>query len=82
MHRWLLQGEIRRWYLEDVGLPLAASLIVVGLWRWLLPENISPIQTFFVLSIITLTSLGASILAAPIIRRWVAEQYLLRLKNS
>jgi O-antigen/teichoic acid export membrane protein len=28
MHRRLLRGELRRWYLSDVGLPLIASLLV------------------------------------------------------
>ena len=45
MHQRLLPGELRRWYLEDVGLPLGATLFVVLIGRFLLVRGVSPLGT-------------------------------------
>jgi O-antigen/teichoic acid export membrane protein len=34
MHRWLMPGELKGWYLRDVGVPLAACLAVAVPARW------------------------------------------------
>jgi O-antigen/teichoic acid export membrane protein len=36
MHRRLLRDAMRDWYLVDVGRPLAATLLIVSLARWML----------------------------------------------
>jgi O-antigen/teichoic acid export membrane protein len=41
MHRRLLRGEMKRWFVYDTGLPLAAGLSVAILGRLLLPEGLS-----------------------------------------
>jgi O-antigen/teichoic acid export membrane protein len=39
IHRRMLRGELRQWYLVDVGRPLVLSFVVTGLGRWLIPRN-------------------------------------------
>ena len=41
MHRRLLGGEERNWYLQDVAKPLAVVVPIVGLGRALLPADLS-----------------------------------------
>jgi len=42
MHRRLLKGELKNWYLKDVGLPLAATLGVATISILLFPKFASP----------------------------------------
>jgi len=37
--RRVLPGELRRWYLVDVGTPLVLSFALAGLGRWLIPRD-------------------------------------------
>ena len=41
MHGALLAGGRVRWYVEDVGYPLAVSLLIAGVGRWLFPATLS-----------------------------------------
>ena len=43
-HARILPGEARRWFLVDVALPLAVSVMAVGIARWVL--RIDPSQRF------------------------------------
>ncbi len=70
-HRRLLKGEAWRWCLEDIGLPLTAALVPVGLGRWLIHSPLSPIAALACLSAVLLSSLAATSLAASRIRSWL-----------
>lgn len=60
MHRRLLRGELARWYLNDVGWPLVASVGAAAAARFLLP---SPAGTLGVV-VVVCAALAASYLTA------------------
>lgn len=70
MHRRILNGELMKWYAQDIALPLAAALLVCGLSRLLVSVVApSPLQIFFVLGATFTAAVGAASLAAPEVRR-------------
>jgi O-antigen/teichoic acid export membrane protein len=71
MHRRLLRGEGRRWYLEDTGLPLVIVWLVAGAWRWLLPTGGAVTVLLLSLAGAYGCTLVAAALAAPCIRGWL-----------
>jgi len=73
MHRRLLKGDQWRWYREDVGLPLAAALLVVGMGRWLWPGQLPPVLMLACLALVGTLALAAAALAAPQIRGQLLE---------
>jgi O-antigen/teichoic acid export membrane protein len=70
MHRRLLKREQWRWYLEDVGLPLVASVSVIGLGRLLIDQLALPIVMINLIALFAL-ALTLAALAAPLVRTWV-----------
>src|SRR5215207_850914 len=68
MHRRLLKGEQRRWYLEDVGLPLMAALGVVGIGRLLIHNQMTLPMVIFSLMITYTMALVFAMLAASQLR--------------
>lgn len=74
MHRRLLQGEQWRWYIEDVGLPLAAVVTIVGLGRWLICEQMPLSIMMMSLVIIFIVTQLMSILVAQRIRVWIFKR--------
>ena len=63
----------RRWYREDVGLPLAATLATCGLGRWLLPgETSGPLLLLWLAGVASITLLSAA-LAAPQVWKQVTQ---------
>ena len=74
MHRRLLKGEQWRWYFEDVGLPMVATLSVIGIGR-LLIHDLMPLPIILVSLLIVLAlALTSATLAAPQIRIWVFDK--------
>ena len=74
MHRRLLKGEQWRWYFQDVGLPMVATLSVIGLGR-LLIHDLMPLPIILVSLLIVLAlALTSATLAAPQIRVWVFDK--------
>jgi O-antigen/teichoic acid export membrane protein len=75
MHRRLLAGHLREWYMQDVGAPLAAALSVAGLWR--LAAGISDSQGWmlFNLAAVSLLAPLAAAFAAPQIRELIAHHF-------
>jgi O-antigen/teichoic acid export membrane protein len=74
MHRRLLKDEQWRWYFEDVGLPLIASLSVIGTGRLLIQgSNSLPIMLVELMIVFGL-ALTSTALAAPQTRIWVFNQ--------
>ena len=73
-HKYLLHGEARRWFVEDVGFPLAGALLVVGVGRWLIVSPMTPGVAFVSLSVVLFGSLAAAFLAAPQTRLWLTAK--------
>ena len=79
-HRRLLKGEAFRWYTMDVGIPLAGSLVIAGVARWIFPAFESPsrvIPVFLLLLILVLTTLGAA-MCTPATRDFISHSILNR----
>jgi len=71
MHRRLLPDEKYRWYLEDVGAPLAAALLVCVAGRLVFIASDSTLVTALCLIGIWLTAFAMSVLAARRVGRWI-----------
>jgi O-antigen/teichoic acid export membrane protein len=71
MHRRLLKREQWRWYVEDVGLPLAAAFSVIGLGRLLIHDLLPSPVLLLSLMIMFALALGVAAFAASHIRTWV-----------
>jgi O-antigen/teichoic acid export membrane protein len=74
MHRALLSGDGVRWYVEDVGYPLGAALLIAGAGRWLFPATLSRPLTLAALVGVALAALLASLLTAAPIREWLLRR--------
>jgi O-antigen/teichoic acid export membrane protein len=69
-HRRLLRHELTRWLLQDVGPPLAASVVVVGLARRVaISSQLSPLAVLSTLFAVLLAAIAAAVFVAPLIRR-------------
>ena len=71
MHRRLLPGEKYRWYVEDVGAPFVAALLVCVAGRLVFSASDSALVTALCLSGIWLTASAMSALAARRVGRWI-----------
>ncbi len=70
MHRIMLRGELRRWYLEDIGLPLVASLGIAALWKFLPVEVSNPFLVLLKLAVVSITVFAAAAVMTPFTRNW------------
>ena len=66
MHRRLLRGEQRRWYVEDVGLPLAVSLGAAFVYSSVVPRCGTRFQLLIFLLGAGLFTTGSTLLATPV----------------
>lgn len=73
MHRRLLYGHLREWFLVDVGAPLAAALVVAGLWKQAVAFPDQYGWTLFGLGAVSLLAQLAAAVAAPEIRSQIAR---------
>jgi len=73
MHRRLLKGEQWRWYLEDVGLPLAVSLGTALLCLLIMPTGGARVGLLTFLAGTTLFVAGSTFLAVPVTREILIE---------
>jgi O-antigen/teichoic acid export membrane protein len=73
MHRRLLAGQLRRWYLLDLGLPLAASLAACLLTMLAWPAVADDIRGLAWLALSYLLALAAAAAAAPQLRSALAS---------
>jgi O-antigen/teichoic acid export membrane protein len=69
-----LLGELKQWYVTDVGLPLLAILVVAGFGYWLIPKTLPTLQSLLLISLLSLTTFGAAVLSARDVRGWAFEQ--------
>lgn len=68
MHRRLLRTEMGRWYREDVIVPAAAALAVIGIARLLLPAGLDRSLLFVYLAATGFAALAATVVATPATR--------------
>jgi len=71
MHRRLLPQEKWAWYLNDVGAPLAISVLVAGTGRLLMSGPSSQLWTIARLGVISAATLAAAAAVTPVTRQWV-----------
>jgi O-antigen/teichoic acid export membrane protein len=79
----LLKGELRRWYVQDTGLPLLVALLVAAAMRWGLPVPHSDWQAILKVVGASLASLGVVSLMLPVSRQliWKTLAKMLRLRE-
>lgn len=65
MHRRLLPGELRSWFLVDTGLPLIAALAVAGTWKLVVATPAGYSAMLLNLAGVSLCTAMAAVLAAP-----------------
>lgn len=75
MHRRLLVGHMRRWYLQDVGAPLTAAVLVAGAARLLLPVPNGSVPAVAFLFSVGLAALAGSAAVTTVTRRALADVF-------
>lgn len=68
MHRGLLPGHLRQWFVTDVGAPLAAALVVAGLWAMVAGEQNTYTRMLLNLVSVSLLTLLAAASVTPQVR--------------
>jgi O-antigen/teichoic acid export membrane protein len=79
MHRRLLKEEKWRWYLQDVLIPIAASIIVAASGKLFIHASMSQFALLIYLSTISLLTLAITAIVTPVTRRWLFV-YLFKIK--
>ncbi|MBI5017698.1 MAG: oligosaccharide flippase family protein [Deltaproteobacteria bacterium] len=69
LHRYTLVGEQLRWYLRDLGLPLAAAATPLALFRQVFPAALSRPVLFLALGAVWVLATLSAVAAAPDVRR-------------
>ena len=73
-HRRLLRGEIRRWFIEDIGPPTLVAVSTVVLGRWFINSPMRPVTAIVSLSCVLLVALVLATLVTAHMRTWVFIQ--------
>lgn len=77
IHRRLLRGELRHWYMRDVLPPVLAALAVVALAKWLHPSLTRDVAGVAWLAGIGLVALASAAMASPgtrgLLVRWLSQ---------
>ena len=76
MHRRLLTTEKWRWYWQDVGLPLVASLTIAGLGRLLVGAQDSLFMIVISLFLVSISTLAVAAMVTPTTRIWLFDEIL------
>jgi O-antigen/teichoic acid export membrane protein len=76
MQRYLLRGELRRWYVEDIGLPLVAALPMAILGKWLIGPHLATAKLIVSLAILSLATATAAVFASKYTRGWLVTRIL------
>lgn len=73
MHRRLLRGELRRWYIYDIMPPLFAATIVGEGWRWISPPVPGGVIGWLMLAFEGCVMLTAASIASPSVRQRLSQ---------
>jgi O-antigen/teichoic acid export membrane protein len=82
-HRRLLKGEAFRWFTKDVGIPLAGSLFIAGISRFIFSDYESPsrfISGLLLLLVFVFTAAGAA-MCTPATRDFISHSILNRKQH-
>lgn len=71
IHKRLLRGEKRAWYLQDVAIPLGAAVATASLLDWLLPTQAGALGELSVLALSSGIVLLVTALCAARVRDWL-----------
>ncbi|MEO5617927.1 MAG: oligosaccharide flippase family protein [Candidatus Eisenbacteria bacterium] len=71
LHRRVLPGATREWFVSDLGRPLIATLAVLAPARLLVPVPAEPLAAFAMALAVGGVALAAAAWAAPAGRRWL-----------
>jgi len=71
MHRRILKGEMRRWFLVDVGRPAAIAILVAGLGRVIIRDSPSRLRLLIELIIVATGTLLVTAIVVPGSRYWL-----------
>jgi O-antigen/teichoic acid export membrane protein len=74
MHLRLLRAEQWRWYWQDVGLPLAAGIVVAGMSRLFVSVPKAPWSAVAYLIVVSTLTLGSTALATPVTKAWLLRR--------
>lgn len=73
MHRMILKGEMKHWYLNDVGIPLLVTLFIVAFSRLFYIRSDSPLETVLWIAATGTLALVTTVLALPASRTWLLK---------
>ena len=76
MHRRLLRKEKWRWYWQDVCIPLMTCIFVAGIGRIFIREPMSQFMMLLYLIIISVLTLGITLISVPTMRSILYNQLL------
>jgi O-antigen/teichoic acid export membrane protein len=75
MHRRLLPGHLRQWFLVDVGMPLAAALVVAVSWQQVVGVSGTAGWMLSKLAAVSLLTAMAAAFAAPQVRAMIPRSF-------
>lgn len=74
MHRRLLPGHLRRWYLADVGRPIVVAGCAVAVIALALPDAVRQQHAILCLAAAYLAAAGATLAVLPVGRAWAQRR--------
>ena len=81
IHHRILRGELMRWFLYDVGIPVVVTLVVVGTGRWLLVEKLTIVHSAITFLAVIAIAFGSVVLVAREMRTWMVVNFGVYIKK-
>jgi len=78
MHKRFLKKEKLKWYFNDVFIPLLTAISVAGIGRFFICDQLSQLNTTFLLIIISVFTLGCTVFVTPTTRNWMFNKLNIR----
>ncbi len=82
IHKKFLRGELKRWIVEDIGLPSSTALIVATFSWLIMPTNLSEIGRFGWIILTLVSCLLVTLFSAPIIFKIFREAVVDHFKSE
>ena len=73
LHQNVLPSHLRQWYLFDLGLPCAAAFVVAGMFRLVMPRDVSDFELIVIVATAACTSFCFAVLSAKSVRNAIRE---------
>jgi O-antigen/teichoic acid export membrane protein len=81
-HRRLLKGEAARWFVEDIGYPLLAAVLIAAVGRIAFAPTDSRLLSITILLIVLLAAFAGSAALAKDLRSWILQKLLPHLSKT